>query len=129
MGAQTLMVGSEDFVIRKFYGEDMVGEITETDVVTNLCPVDDANHHNLFGFSLASGHIGVYNDDTRIWNAKSKHKCTSLTSFDLDEDGVPEILSGWHSGKFEVRNVENGSLVYKDNLTNQVAKVLVGDYR
>ena len=38
----------------------------------------------------------------RRWRVKAKHEVTSISGFDLDGDGEPELISGWSSGKFEV---------------------------
>ncbi len=40
-GRNELLVGSEDFEIRVFSGDEIVTEITETEAVTGLVPVQD----------------------------------------------------------------------------------------
>jgi Bardet-Biedl syndrome 2 protein len=49
--------------------------------------------------------------------------------FDLDGDGVPELVSGWSSGKFEVRSDRTGEVVYKDTFPSSVAAIVRADYR
>ena len=36
-----------------------------------------------------------------------------FSAFDLDADGVAELVAGWSNGKIEVRSERNGELVYK----------------
>lgn len=124
-GNSQLLVGSEDFEIRIYQQEEVIHEATECDVVTGLAHIRD----NLYGYSLANGTIGVYNNDARVWHAKSKHKVTTVSSYDLDNDGVPELIAGWSNGRIEVRNDTNGELVYKDKFSSAIAQVLVADYR
>lgn len=124
-GNAELLVGSEDFEIRIFQQEEVVHEATEADVVTGLTHL----HKTFFGFSLASGAIGVYNNSNRVWHAKSKHKAVSISSFDLDADGVPELITGWSNGRVEVRKIDDGKLIYKDRFSNPIAHITVADYR
>jgi len=122
---QEVLVGSEDFEIRVFASEEVGLEMTESDVVTNLTPVHTTN----FGYSLANGTVGVYNNATRVWHAKSKHTPVTLAQFDLNGDGVPELIAGWSSGRMEVRLDSTGFLVYKDKLASPFAKLMTADYR
>jgi Bardet-Biedl syndrome 2 protein len=88
-------VGSDDFDIRVFQGEDILAEVSEADQFVSLCPV----HLSRFGYALVNGTIGVYDRLDRIWRVKSKHSVCALASFDLDGDGVPELVSGWSNGR------------------------------
>lgn len=124
-GNLQLLVGSEDFEIRILEDTEMIAEVTETDAISNLTQL----HGSFYAFSLKNGTIGVYNDETRVWHAKSKHTPVSMISFDLDSDGVEELVTGWSNGKLEVRNDENGELVYKDKFSSGMAQVLKADYR
>lgn len=120
-----VIVGSEDFEIRIFASEEVAFEVTENDVITGLTPVVGT----CFGYALANGTVGVYNNATRVWHAKSKHTPISLQRFDLNGDGVPELIAGWSSGRLEVRLDTTGFLVYKDKFAASIAKLLVTDYR
>ena len=120
-----VIVGSEDFEIRIFASEEVAFEATENDIITGLTPVVGT----CYGYSLANGTVGVYNNATRVWHAKSKHTPISLQRFDLNGDGVPELIAGWSSGRLEVRLDTTGFLVYKDKFASSIAKLLVTDYR
>lgn len=88
-------VGSEDFDIRIFHNEDVISEISEADVVVGLTPIQGQK----YGYALANGTIGMYNGTSRVWRVKSKHSLCAISGFDLDGDGVPELLSGWSNGR------------------------------
>ena len=38
------------------------------------------------------------------------HQATSLFSFDLDGDGMKELITGWSSGKLDARNDKSGEV-------------------
>lgn len=124
-GKQELIVGSEDFEIRIFASEEVAYEATESDIITGLAPIAGPT----YGYSLANGTIGVYNNATRVWHAKSKHTPVSLGSFDINNDGVPELIAGWSSGRLEVRVDSTGFLIYKDKFNSSIAKLFTSDYR
>ena len=46
-----------------------------------------------------NGTIGLYDRLDRVWRVKSKHSVCALSSFDLDGDGIPELISGWSNGR------------------------------
>ena len=55
-------MGSEDYEIRVFANDEILTEITETEAVTALVPVQDGR----FGYALANGTVGVYEKTTRF---------------------------------------------------------------
>ncbi|CAD5110876.1 DgyrCDS241 [Dimorphilus gyrociliatus] len=140
-----LIVGSEDFDIRVFQEDAILAELSETDVILDLCRMSD----NKFGYSLNNGTVGVYDKNTRLWRIKvskvlyiitlpltfnyffqkSKNHPTSLHSFDLNGDGVDELITGWSNGKFDVRTDKAGEVIYKDNMKTAVAGIVHGNYK
>ena len=71
----------------------------------------------------------MYNRTSRVWRVKSKHKIRALESFDLDADGVPELISGWSNGAINVRNESTGEVIYKDTFGSAIAGIVKADYR
>ena len=124
-GNRELLVGSDDFEIRVFRGEEVIAEVTEAERVVGLTELSGSR----YGYALANGTIGVYDRGQRAWRVKSKHKVHALGTYDLDGDGVPELVSGWSNGKVEVRMDRTGETVYKDTLSSAVASLQVADYR
>jgi Bardet-Biedl syndrome 2 protein len=59
-------VGSEDYDIRVFKDDNIVGELTETEAVTSLTPLKGNN----FGYGLSNGTVGVYEKLQRWWRIK-----------------------------------------------------------
>ena len=124
-GSNELLVGGRDFEIRAFQHEDCVLEVTEAETVSGLAGVKGSR----FAYSLVNGTVGVYDKRTRAWRVKSKHTPNSIVSFDMDGDGVPEVISGWSNGKFEVRSQAAGQVVLRDTLSSSVSSVLAADFR
>ncbi|XP_013786899.1 Bardet-Biedl syndrome 2 protein homolog [Limulus polyphemus] len=124
-GQNELLVGSEDFDIRAFKGDEIIAEMTETEAVIGLCPVLG----NYFGYALANGTVGVYHQGERAWRIKSKNQAISIFNYDLDGDGVPELITGWSNGKIDARNAQTGEVVFKDNFSHCIAGITRGDYR
>ncbi|XP_074067377.1 BBSome complex member BBS2 isoform X3 [Macrotis lagotis] len=121
----TLLVGSEDFDIRVFKEDEIVAEMTETETITSLCPM----YGSRFGYALSNGTIGVYDKTARYWRIKSKNHAVSIHAFDLNSDGVRELITGWSNGKVDARSDRTGELIFKDNFSSAVAGVVEGDYR
>ncbi|PRP83109.1 Bardet-Biedl syndrome 2 protein [Planoprotostelium fungivorum] len=120
-GNNNLIVGSEDFELRVFKGEEvnvMLGDI-------NI----DGHKADHSSYGLENGTVGVYEGTNRLWRAKTKHRITALHSFDLNGDGISELLCGWSSGRFEVRSMEDGSVLYSDELGSCIAAIVISDYR
>jgi len=64
-----LIVGSEDYKIRAFEGEDIIFEISETGKISNLVNL----HKSKFIFALKNGSCGVYDGKNRLWRLKGKY--------------------------------------------------------
>ena len=125
-GAAELLVGSDDFCIRTFRGEEVVAEVSEAERVTHLCGMRGGR----FAFGLANGAAGVYDGARRLWRERGKHRLTAMGSFDLDADGVPEVVCGWSTGQLTVRSEADGSVLFKDSFGGSaVAGVASADYR
>ena len=128
-GYNEMIVGSDDFELRFFKNVDVFHEITETERVTHLCPLQKSK----FAYGLLNSTVGVYdNHKKRAWRVKGKGKITALEAYDFDGDGVPEIVSGWSNGSFNVRKDTNGDIIYKGNIgngSNKIASLLTVDYR
>nr|ADI46967.1 LOW QUALITY PROTEIN: BBS2m [Volvox carteri f. nagariensis] len=127
-GRHELLVGSDDFDVRIFCGEDVIAEVPEADQFVALAAVLGPQ----FGYALVNGTIGLYNRWAwldRVWRVKSKHSVCAIASYDLDGDGVPELISGWGNGRMEVRRADTGEVVYRDHLTCPIAAILRADYR
>eukprot|EP01112_Ceratiomyxa_fruticulosa_P008405 TRINITY_DN2178_c0_g3_i1.p1 TRINITY_DN2178_c0_g3~~TRINITY_DN2178_c0_g3_i1.p1 ORF type:complete len:691 (+),score=149.61 TRINITY_DN2178_c0_g3_i1:135-2207(+) len=120
-----LLVGSEDYEIRFFKGEEVLSELTETDRVTALCNIQSPK----YGYALANGTVGVYNKGNRVWRTKTKNTVMSIESYDLDNDGVPEIITGWSSGRMDVRSIKDGNVIFKDTFASPIAAFVKADYR
>ncbi|XP_076033729.1 BBSome complex member BBS2-like [Oratosquilla oratoria] len=124
-GENELLVGSEDFDIRVFKNDEIISEMTETEAVTALCAMQGSR----FGYALSNGTVGVYEKMARWWRIKSKNQAVAIFSYDIDGDGVPELITGWSNGKVDARNDRSGEVVFKDNFQNTVAGIVQGDYR
>ncbi|XP_030368632.1 Bardet-Biedl syndrome 2 protein isoform X3 [Strigops habroptila] len=124
-GKTELLVGSEDFDIRVFKEDEIVAEMSETETVTVLSPMCGSR----FGYALSNGTVGVYEKTARYWRIKSKNQAISIHAFDLNSDGVSELITGWSNGKIDARNDRTGEVIFKDNFASSIAGVVEGDYR
>ncbi|TRY66623.1 hypothetical protein DNTS_034060 [Danionella cerebrum] len=124
-GKNELLVGSEDFDIRVFKEDELVTEMAENETVTSLCHM----HSSRFGYALANGTVGVYDRTARYWRIKSKNHAMSIHAFDLNADGVVELITGWSNGKIDARSDRTGEVIFKDNFSSSVAGIVEGDYR
>ncbi|CAG2065772.1 unnamed protein product, partial [Timema podura] len=124
-GENELIVGSEDFDIRVFKEDHIISEQTETEAVTSLAAFSNSK----FGYGLANGTVGVYDKFQRLWRVKSKNRAMSIYAYDLDGDGVEELITGWSNGKIDARSSRTGEVMFKDNLNHAVAGITEGDYR
>lgn len=51
-----------------------------------------------------------------------------MACYDLDGDGVEELVTGWSSGKVDARNSRTGEVVFRDILSQPIAGIVIGDY-
>lgn len=82
-----------------------------------------------YGYALCNGTVGVYENASRLWRLKAKSQVSCIESFDIDADGVPELITGWTSGKLDARREHNAELVYKDSFAHPVSAIVKADYR
>ncbi|KRY50068.1 Bardet-Biedl syndrome 2 -like protein, partial [Trichinella britovi] len=118
-GKLELLVGSDDFDIRVFKGDEIVSSISETEAVTNLLSLGS----NRFAYALANGTLGVYASACRLWRIKSKANPTFLCLYDIDGDDEQELVTGWSSGKIDFRKCQNGELVAKDHMNSAIVGI------
>lgn len=59
-------MSSEDYNIRVFQGNQLIGELAETEIVTHLTVLPE----NRFAYSVSNGTVGVYEKDVRLWRVK-----------------------------------------------------------
>lgn len=124
-GIAELICGTEDFEMRAFRRETVVKEVTETDVAIRI----EALHSSRFAYALMNGTVGVYDKMSRAWRVKSKNRVNCINCFDLDSDGVPEVIVGWENGKVEVRSDRSGEVMFKDFFQAPIANLVHADYR
>uniref|UniRef100_A0A8D0GH17 Bardet-Biedl syndrome 2 protein homolog n=1 Tax=Sphenodon punctatus TaxID=8508 RepID=A0A8D0GH17_SPHPU len=124
-GKKELLVGSEDFDIRVFKEDEIVAEMSETETITALSSM----YGSRFGYALSNGTVGVYDKTARYWMIKSKNHAMSIHAFDLNSDGVCELITGWSNGKVDARSDRTGEVIFKDNFASSIAGVVEGDYR
>jgi len=119
-----LLVGSDDHDIRIFKEDAITYELSETETITCLCAIGPQT----FAYALSNGTVGVYHKKERLWRIKSKNQAVSILSFDVNNDGNPELVTGWTNGKLDARNIENGEVLFRDNLVHPIAGILSADY-
>uniref|UniRef100_A0A669EKY5 Bardet-Biedl syndrome 2 protein homolog n=1 Tax=Oreochromis niloticus TaxID=8128 RepID=A0A669EKY5_ORENI len=141
-GKNELLVGSEDFDIRVFKEDELVLIMLCYIFLNVLCAQEAIIKHFAlvalmcctvsylrFGYALANGTVGVYDRAARYWRIKSKNHAMSIFAFDLNADGVVELITGWSNGKIDARSDRTGEVIFKDNFSSSVAGVVEGDYR
>lgn len=52
-----------------------------------------------------------------------------MGGYDIDGDGIDELITGWSNGKIDARNNRTGEIIFKDILGHGVAGIVTGDYR
>jgi Bardet-Biedl syndrome 2 protein len=53
----------------------------------------------------------------------------AIHAYDLDGDGVKELITGWSNGKIDARNSTTGEIVFKDTFNQSIAGIVQADYR
>ena len=70
--------------------------------------------------------LNSYYIPKRWWRIKSKNSATCIFGYDLDGDGVKELITGWSNGKLDARNDRSGEVVFKDNFNHPIAGLALG---
>ncbi|CAF4751654.1 unnamed protein product, partial [Rotaria magnacalcarata] len=55
------------------------------------------------------------------WRIKSRNIAVVLQAFDVDGDGVDELVTGWSNGKVDIRSDRQGEVIFKESLSSSVA--------
>lgn len=106
------MVGSEDYDIRVFREDQLIAEMQETETIVSICPLINAR----FGYALANGTVGIYERSNRNWRIKSRNTAIVLQAFDVDGNGIDELVTGWSNGK-----VKNDFLIFLFYFLNYIS--------
>ena len=120
-----LLVGSEDYSIRVYKGEELIFDINEDSKIQFLSKIKNSS----FAYSLNNGAIGVYSGSQQKWNKRIDNKITALLGVDYEMDGNQQLMIGYQSGKFEVRKSSNGESTYTANMGATISKIVYEDYR
>lgn len=52
-----------------------------------------------------------------------------MCAFDLNGDGVDELITGWSNGRLDVRDVNTGRVIYREKLSDAVVALKRCDFR
>lgn len=52
-----------------------------------------------------------------------------MRTFDLNGDGVVELITGWSNGKVDARLCTNGEVMFRIQLNSPIAGIIEADYR
>lgn len=143
-----MLIGTKDFEIKLLKEDAIVWDTKETASVTALAGLSNKQ----FAYAVGNGTIGVYEAGQRLWRVKvrstdekrftinylyssylfhfqSKHRAVSIRNFDINGDGVLELITGWSSGKVDARSCNTGDVIFKIQLSTGVAGIVEADYR
>ena len=56
---------------------------------------------------------------------QSKNQPICMQSFDMDSNGTPELITGWSSGKIDIRRTKTGEVIFKDSFSSHVAGIVL----
>ena len=116
-GEAELVVGSDDFAIRVFKGEELIYDINEAAAIKLLKRLRRA----LFGFALENGLYGVYYGRKRLWKQRQQAKVTALVGMDFETgDNQLQLVVGFEDGLIEVRKHRSGDLLHSVHLPGEI---------
>ena len=61
--------------------------------------------------------------------ARARARARALAAYDLDADGIPELISCWSNGALTVRSEFNGEVIYRDTPSAPIAAAIDADLR
>ncbi|XP_063103417.1 Bardet-Biedl syndrome 2 protein isoform X3 [Cavia porcellus] len=96
-GKKELLVGSEDFDIRVFKEDEIIAEMTETEIITSLCPM----YGSRFGYALSNGTVGVYDKMARSWRIKVDAR-SDRTGEVIFKDNFASAIAGVVEGDYRM---------------------------
>nr|KAF6406153.1 Bardet-Biedl syndrome 2 [Molossus molossus] len=112
-------------------GNDLFWTVTGDNVHSlALCDFDSDGKKELLVGS-EDFDIRVFKEDeivAEMTETESKNHAMSIHAFDLNSDGVCELITGWSNGKVDARSDRTGEVIFKDNFSSAVAGVIEGDY-
>ena len=47
-----------------------------------------------------------------------------MHAYDMTGDGIPDLATGWSSGKLDIRSIQTGNIIYKDSYTSHIAGLM-----
>ncbi|XP_014443267.1 Bardet-Biedl syndrome 2 protein isoform X2 [Tupaia chinensis] len=113
-------------------GDDLFWTVTGDNVHSlALCDFDSDGKKELLVGS-EDFDIRVFKEDeivAEMTETESKNHAMSIHAYDLNSDGVHELITGWSNGKVDARSDRTGEVIFKDNFSSAVAGVVEGDYR
>ncbi|XP_021700285.1 Bardet-Biedl syndrome 2 protein homolog isoform X2 [Aedes aegypti] len=124
-GQNELIVGTDDGCIKMYKRDSLLHEFTEGNEIQNLMAVSPSQ----FMFSVKNGTIGVFDESVRMWRIKSKTRVTAMAMYDILGCEGKQIIVGWKSGKIDVRDAQNGDVLFKMKLNDFVYGITCNDYR
>ncbi|XP_062545338.1 Bardet-Biedl syndrome 2 protein homolog [Armigeres subalbatus] len=124
-GQNELIVGTDDGCIKMYKREALLHEFTEGNEIQNLMAISPCQ----FLYSVKNGTIGVFDESVRMWRIKSKTRVTAMAMYDILGCESKQIIVGWKSGKIDVRDAQNGDVLFKMKLNDFVCGITCNDYR
>ncbi|XP_055642669.1 Bardet-Biedl syndrome 2 protein homolog isoform X2 [Toxorhynchites rutilus septentrionalis] len=124
-GQNELIVGTDEGCIKIYKKDALLHEFTEGSEIQNLIMVNQ----NQFMYSVKNGTIGFFDESVRLWRIKSKTRVTAMALYDILGCERKQVIVGWKGGKIDVRDSQNGDVLFKMKLNDVVCGIACNDYR
>ena len=115
-----IVVGTTDQEITIYDHEELIDARTEVSQIALLTRVGP----DQMAYALQNGTIGVYQRLNRLWRVKSKSTATCQCFYKPNQS----LLTGWESGRWEMRRMASGEIIYKSQIECAVAKVVAHSF-